>query len=95
MEQSLETWTSENISPQTGKTVLITGANSGIGFYTALALAKMKATVVVAGRNPTMVERAVADIYAEGIEGSVDPAIVDLASLASVRSFSPKFLENY
>jgi NAD(P)-dependent dehydrogenase (short-subunit alcohol dehydrogenase family) len=95
MEQSLETWTSENLSLQKSNTVLVTRAKSGIGFYTALALAKMEATVVVAGRNPAKVEKAVADIRAEGIEGCVEPAIVDLASLASVRFFSSKFLEDY
>ncbi|MFT7494559.1 MAG: hypothetical protein ACI9RO_002014, partial [Alteromonas macleodii] len=36
MEQSLETWTSENLSLQKSNTVLVTRAKSGIGFYTAL-----------------------------------------------------------
>jgi NAD(P)-dependent dehydrogenase (short-subunit alcohol dehydrogenase family) len=95
MQHNFETWTSENLIPQTGKNILVTGANSGIGYFAALALAKAGADVIVAGRNAERVEKAVSDIRAEDIEGTVETAIVDLASLASVRSFASKFLANH
>ena len=92
MKYTFETWTSENVEDQSGKTVLITGANSGIGFFTALALAKAGAKVIIAGRNSGRVEKAVASIKQENIKGSVEAAIIDLASLKSVRKFVDEFL---
>ena len=44
-------WTAADISDQTGKTVLVTGANSGLGLQTAKALAGAGATVLMACRN--------------------------------------------
>lgn len=94
MEYTFESWTSENVNDQSGKTVLITGANSGIGYFTALALAKAGAKVIVAGRNSERVQLAVANIQQQDIAGSVEAAIVDLASLNSVRKFAQEFLNH-
>jgi NAD(P)-dependent dehydrogenase (short-subunit alcohol dehydrogenase family) len=95
MTHTFKTWTFENLSSQKGKTVLITGANSGIGYYTALAMAKAGADVIVAGRNSEKVGLAVASITEQGIDGSASPGIVDLASLASVRTFARDFSERH
>lgn len=95
MQHTFETWTAENLKSQKGKAVLITGANSGIGYFAALAFAKAGADVIVAGRNAEKVDKAVSDIREEGIEGAVEAAIVDLASLASVSSFASKFLAGH
>lgn len=94
MEYTFESWTSENVNDQSGETVLITGANSGIGYFTALALAKAGARVIVAGRNSERVQLAVANIQQQDIAGSVEAAIVDLASLNSVRKFAQEFLNH-
>ena len=51
MIKEFNEWVSKNLDSQKGKTAIVTGANSGIGFYTALGLAKLGATVIVAGRN--------------------------------------------
>lgn len=67
-----------------GKTVLVTGATSGIGRITALALAGMGARVLVHGRNPAKLEATVAELRA-GSGGEVEGLVADFASLADVR----------
>jgi NAD(P)-dependent dehydrogenase (short-subunit alcohol dehydrogenase family) len=91
MISELQHWIDQNLPSQDGKTILITGGNSGIGYYAALALAKAGAHVVIAGRNPDRIEQAIKSIEAEGVAGHVEAGIVDLASLASVKQFSEQF----
>ncbi|XP_034381485.1 dehydrogenase/reductase SDR family member 13-like [Cyclopterus lumpus] len=76
-----------------GKTVIITGGNTGIGKATALHLARKGAKVVLACRNRVKAEAAIADIQQE--TGSTDVLFMhlDLASLKSVRCFTERFLE--
>ena len=92
MISEFQHWIDTNLQRQDGKTILITGGNSGIGFYTAQALAKVGAHVVIAGRNADKVDQAIKMIEAEKIDGRVEAGIVDLASLASVRGFAKQFL---
>lgn len=77
-----------------GKTVLITGGNSGIGKETAVALARLGATVVFTSRDPVKGEQAAADIRRRS---GADVALMalDLASFASIRAFAAAFLERY
>jgi len=95
MNSDLQHWINENLQSQKGKTILVTGGNSGIGYYAALALAKAGADVIIAGRNAKRVDQAVRDIKAESIEGSVDAGIVDLASLKSVQEYAEQFRTKY
>jgi len=95
MNSDLKHWINANLQSQKGKTILVTGGNSGIGYYAALALAKVGADVIIAGRNAKRVEQAVRDIEAEGIEGSIDAGIVDLASLKSVQEYAEQFRTKY
>jgi NAD(P)-dependent dehydrogenase (short-subunit alcohol dehydrogenase family) len=67
----------------TGKTAIVTGANSGIGWHTANELARHGAGVVLACRNVALAEQAAARI-----EGVVRVEELDLASLDSVRAFA-------
>uniref|UniRef100_A0A914UX67 WW domain-containing oxidoreductase n=1 Tax=Plectus sambesii TaxID=2011161 RepID=A0A914UX67_9BILA len=76
----------------TGKTVLITGANSGIGFETARSLAAHNAHIVMACRNISAAERAKLRIEEEKHSAEVDVILCDLASLASVRQCARTFL---
>ncbi|CAD6557378.1 hypothetical protein LMG28727_06357 [Paraburkholderia kirstenboschensis] len=85
-------WTTDDIVPQTGKRVLITGANSGIGYHAALMLARKGAQVILACRDRRRGEEALAHLKSEVPEASAELAILDLASLASVRSFAQKQL---
>jgi NAD(P)-dependent dehydrogenase (short-subunit alcohol dehydrogenase family) len=91
MTTEFKNWISTNLESQKGKTIIITGANSGIGFYTALGLAKLGANVIVAGRNKERIDKAIKVIEKESITGRVSAGIIDLASLNSVREFANKF----
>jgi NAD(P)-dependent dehydrogenase (short-subunit alcohol dehydrogenase family) len=76
-------WTQKDIPDMTGKTVIITGANSGIGLATASALATAGARVVFAVRN---VEKG--KVAASSVTGLTEVRQLDLASLDSVRAFA-------
>jgi NAD(P)-dependent dehydrogenase (short-subunit alcohol dehydrogenase family) len=85
-------WTTAAIPPQAGKTVLITGANSGIGFQAALELARHGAQVHLGVRDTTKGETARNRILAELPQAQVSIAPLDMASLASIRTFAGEFL---
>lgn len=76
-------WTPSDIPPQHGRTVVVTGATSGIGRAAAHELARAGARVVLAVRD---VERGAA--VAAGMPGDVEVRRLDLADLASVRDFA-------
>src|ERR1700722_14919040 len=77
-----------------GKTVVVTGGNSGIGFETAAALASMGARVLVTARNADKGRNAVAAItQRSGGGGLVQLVVFDLADLASVRRGAAEILE--
>lgn len=71
---------------QAGRRALVTGANSGIGFYAALQLARKGAHVLLGARDRRRGEAAVARIREEVRDASVELVLLDLASLASVRA---------
>lgn len=77
-----------------GKVAVVTGANSGIGLETAVALARMGAHVVMAARNQAKGEAALADARARS-GGQLDLVRLDLASLAAVRTFADEVLERW
>ncbi|MFQ1003814.1 oxidoreductase [Modestobacter sp. SSW1-42] len=76
-------WTTADIRPQTGRTAVVTGANSGLGLETARALVAAGARVVLAVRDLARGERAAA-----GLTGDVEVRRLDLADLTSVRAFA-------
>ncbi|KTF93085.1 hypothetical protein cypCar_00009498 [Cyprinus carpio] len=76
-----------------GKTVIVTGANTGIGKATALDLARRGARVVLACRDEGRAQAAVTHIRRESGNSEVLYMHLDLASLKSVRSFAENFLK--
>ena len=76
-------WTAAHIPDLTGRRVIVTGANSGIGFEAAKALASKGASVTLGVRDPKKGEHAAAAIGHNSV-----PMELDLASLASVREFA-------
>jgi NAD(P)-dependent dehydrogenase (short-subunit alcohol dehydrogenase family) len=76
---------SMDVADMTGKTVVITGGNSGIGLETAVALAKAGAKTVITARDPVRGETAVADIRARSGHDDVGLVVFDLGSIASIR----------
>ena len=79
-------WTTADIPDQTGRVAVITGANTGLGYETALALADHGAHVVLAVRNLDKGKDAAARITAQSPHADVALAELDLTSLASVRT---------
>jgi len=85
-------WTKSNIPDQTNKTILITGANTGIGYETALALYEAGAHVILACRDLKKAEDAVGKLRLLKGKGSLETGVLDLSDLNSVKEFSKKFI---
>ncbi len=88
-------WTENDIPDQTGRVIIVTGANSGIGWDTARALAQKGATVIMACRNLEKARPAAEQIKALNPTGKAIVMPLDLADLDSVRSFATAFRSAY
>ncbi len=84
-------WTANDIPDQSGRVAIVTGANSGLGSETALALAAKGAHVVLACRDASRAQAALDRIRAAAPQASVEVMPLDLASLASIRAFAEAF----
>ncbi|HKV06392.1 MAG TPA: SDR family oxidoreductase [Candidatus Acidoferrales bacterium] len=78
-----------------GKTCVVTGANSGIGKETALGLAQMGARVVMVCRNAEKGRAALEEIQRESGSSQIDLLIADMSSQASVRALAKLILNSY
>lgn len=87
-----EAWTLQQMPTQAGKRAIVTGANVGLGFQTARALARAGAQVVLACRSIDRGEAAVARIRNEQPSAMVQVVELDLSSLASVHRFAEEAL---
>ncbi len=85
-------WTLGNILDLTGKTAIVTGGNSGIGYSTARELARSGASVVIATRSKSRGEAAATRIKMECPAAKVKSEVLDLADLSSVEAFAVRFM---
>ncbi len=87
-----QNWTTAQIPSQAGKHAIVTGANIGLGFQTARALARAGAQVVMACRSVDRGNAAAEKIRAEQPGAQLFVAELDLSKLASVRAFAEAVL---
>jgi len=88
-------WTINDIPDLSGKVIVITGANSGLGLESTKAIAAKGATVVMACRNMRKAETAKAEVLQAVPNAKLDVMELDNASLASVKSFADAFKAKY
>lgn len=81
-------WTASDIPDQTGRTAIVTGANSGLGLVTATELARHGADVILAVRKTAAGDEAAATIRLHAPGSKLIVRSLDLASLDSVRAFA-------
>lgn len=86
-------WTADDIPDQTGRTAVVTGANTGIGFETARMLAEKGAHVVLACRSADKGADAVRRLEATNPSGSVALELLDLSDLDHVADFAKRVTE--
>jgi len=82
-------WTASDIPDQSGRTAIVTGANSGLGLATARELARARARVIMACRDVSKGTAAAAKLT-----GDVEVRALDLADLASIREFATSITDD-
>lgn len=85
-------WTANNIPNQSGRTFLVTGANSGLGFITSLELARHGGHVIMTARSEAKGREAVERILVQVPDASVELRLLDLADLNMVTAFAERLL---
>src|ERR1700733_4673585 len=85
-------WSVADIPSQSGKLAVVTGATGGLGYETALALARAGAEVLVTGRNTEKGRIALEQIQGAVPSAKVRFAMLDVASLASIRAIAESTL---
>ena len=86
-------WTAKEIPSQAGKTAIITGGTSGLGFHAALELCRAGARVIVASENPERGAASVQRIRAAVPSAQIEFVPLDLSALASVKQFAVQMLD--
>lgn len=87
------TWTTANIAPNAvkGKTIIVTGANSGTGYFTALELGIAGAHVILACRSKERGEQAVKELKERAPNATFELQLLDLSDLSDVKRFAEDF----
>jgi NAD(P)-dependent dehydrogenase (short-subunit alcohol dehydrogenase family) len=88
-------WTAADIGDQSGRVAIVTGANSGLGYITALELARHGARVVLGCRDDVRGKEAVARLIAAVPKADIELQSLDMADLASIRTFADAMQASY
>jgi NAD(P)-dependent dehydrogenase (short-subunit alcohol dehydrogenase family) len=88
-------WTEKDIPPLAGRTAVVTGANSGLGFHTTSQLAAHGANVVMASRDTAKASAAADEIRRQASDAKLEVAELDLANLESVRRFADTYTASH
>ncbi len=91
----MSAWSINEIPSQLGRVAIVTGANSGIGYETALALVKKGVEVIMACRDIQKAEEAKQKMLHDHPTAQLKPMMLDLSSLADVRVFADHFQRHY
>ena len=91
----MSNWTANDIPDQTGRTAVLTGANTGLGYETAAALAAKGAHIVLAVRNIDKGKEAARRLEQANPGASVAVQELDLTSLESIRNAADQLKSNY
>ena len=89
---SKSSWNANSIPDQSGKTIIITGASSGLGKEATRVLAQKQAHVIMAVRNTAKAEKVKAEILQTVPTANLEIQSLDLSSLSSVKTFSEEVL---
>jgi len=90
-----EVWTTADMPEMSGKVIIVTGGNSGVGYEAAKEFARKGAQTILACRNMDKAQAALAMIKAEIPAAAAEIMELDLASLASVQQFAADFKAEY
>jgi len=88
-------WSNENIPNLSGKIVIVTGGNKGLGYKSALEFAKKSANVIIACRNVEEGLSAKANIISDVPDAKVDVIPLDLTDKTSIHNFCGEFKQTY
>jgi NAD(P)-dependent dehydrogenase (short-subunit alcohol dehydrogenase family) len=88
-------WTSKNIESQEGRIAIVTGANAGVGYETALALYRAGAIVILACRDRKKAEKAMRETTKQKGNGSPAVGMLDLSSARSIKDFADEFAQKH
>jgi len=91
----MEKWKIENIKDLSGKVIIVTGGNSGLGYESVKAFAGKGAHVILTSRDIQKGEAARSEILKAHPEGIIEVMDLDLMDLSSVRSFASRFKEGH
>jgi len=86
--RTMTRWTADDIPSQAGRTFIVTGANSGLGYVTTRELARHGAHVIMTARDQAKGQRALEELRARQPDASLELRHLDLSDLDSVKAFA-------